>query len=162
MLATLRSGLIKYQHTYPLLLQYFFHARFQSTSKETKQQDQAHRHRPSVAQKFTGLEAKLQQLKTGGRKSRYYKTQRGQGIPMALRLSPMKPMNIEVSHRTMTAIYLFAPQKIVLPSLVDFDIVARPKGAKKLQRKVMYLKKGPRYWPRNKKVLHEYEEWQHE
>ncbi len=51
---------------------------------------------------------------------------------MAIRVSPMKPMNVEVSHRTRTAIYLSHPQKIVLPALVDFDIICRPRGAKKL------------------------------
>eukprot|EP01026_Neomeris_dumetosa_P038047 TRINITY_DN3095_c2_g1_i2.p3 TRINITY_DN3095_c2_g1~~TRINITY_DN3095_c2_g1_i2.p3 ORF type:complete len:157 (-),score=10.65 TRINITY_DN3095_c2_g1_i2:386-856(-) len=113
----------------------------------------------------TTLETELKSLKKvvhSGRRKYSIKDRKGRNeLPFSVRVSPMKPMNIEVSHRTMTAIYLYAPQKIVLPTLIDFDIVCRPKGAKGLQRKVMYLKKGPRYWPRIKKEQHELEEWQH-
>jgi ribosomal protein S4 len=44
---------------------------------------------------------------------------------LALRYSHMKPLNIEVSHKLCTAIFLYSPQKIVLPATIDLELVAR-------------------------------------
>lgn len=43
---------------------------------------------------------------------------------LALKYSPMKPTNIEVSFKTLTAIILFSPQKIAYPTWFDLNTLA--------------------------------------
>lgn len=43
----------------------------------------------------------------------------------SLSISSMKPLNLEVSYRLLTAIYLYSPQKVAFPALLDLDLVVR-------------------------------------
>ncbi len=41
----------------------------------------------------------------------------------SMRYSPMKPINLEVSYKILTIIYLYSPQKITFPSSINFDLI---------------------------------------
>jgi ribosomal protein S4 len=46
-------------------------------------------------------------------------------ILSAMRISPMKPLNVEVSYKIMSAIILYHPQKIVFPTTINIDLLSR-------------------------------------
>jgi ribosomal protein S4 len=41
----------------------------------------------------------------------------------SMRYSPMKPINLEVSYKILTIIYLYSPQKITFPASINFDLI---------------------------------------
>lgn len=42
-----------------------------------------------------------------------------------LRISPMKPLNLEVCYKNMVAIFLYSPQKVALPASLDLHLIAK-------------------------------------
>ena len=46
-------------------------------------------------------------------------------IKKRYRFGGQKPINIEVSYKTLTAVYLYSPQLLFYPALIDFDYVLR-------------------------------------
>lgn len=58
------------------------------------------------------------------KKNLYKKRTRRQYLS-ALRINPMKPINIEVSYKYLTAIFLYSPQKLAFPTLIDVDKITR-------------------------------------
>ena len=43
----------------------------------------------------------------------------------AFKISGMKPLNIEVCYKNMVAIFLYSPQKVVLPASIDLQLIAK-------------------------------------
>lgn len=62
--------------------------------------------------------------KTHGYTSRQYKTSINFS-KLFLALSPMKPMNIEISYKMFSIVYLYKPQKIAYPTLFDIQAIQR-------------------------------------
>jgi hypothetical protein len=42
-----------------------------------------------------------------------------------LRISGMKPLNLEVCYKNMVAIFLYSPQKVALPASLDLHSIAK-------------------------------------
>ena len=62
--------------------------------------------------------------KTHGNTSRQYKTSMNYS-KLFLALSPMKPMNIEISYKTFSIVYLYKPQKMSYPTVFDIQAIQR-------------------------------------
>ena len=45
--------------------------------------------------------------------------------PLRMRSFATPALNLEVNHRNLTAIYLYSPQRIILPSFIDIYLVVR-------------------------------------
>lgn len=54
-----------------------------------------------------------------------YKKRSRQNSLLAMQLSCLKPMHVEVSFKLLTAIFLYSPQKISFPALLNRDLITR-------------------------------------
>lgn len=73
-----------------------------------------------------------------GAVSRSFEPGYGGAMHPAVAWSAMKPLHVEMSHRTGTLIYLFEPQRITLGSFIDFSKVIRPLRAKNYVKRTKF------------------------
>ena len=43
----------------------------------------------------------------------------------SLKISGMKPLNLEVCYKNMVAVFLYSPQKIALPATIDYNLIGK-------------------------------------